>query len=207
MTTYGKIQDRIAGELGRSDLTTAIQDAIQTAIKYYERRRFYFNETQGSFSASSSQEYYGSADAAFIPKLVLIDSLTITANGTSYPLYARDWAYIDRLQTNSGYTGDPVDYAYYNNKLRFYPVPYTGRTFNISYVQRLATLSATADTNAWVDDAEELIRSRAKRELYTHKIQSTEKAAVMRAAEDDALEVLEGETLSRLSGSLKATQF
>jgi hypothetical protein len=207
MTTYGTMQDRIATELGRSDLTTSIQDAIQTAIKFYERRRFYFNETQGSFSASASQEYYGSADAAFIPKLVLIDSLTITANGTSYPLYARDWSYIDKVQTNAGYTGDPVDYAYYNNKLRFYPIPYIGRTFNISYVERLASLTATTDTNAWVDDAEELIRCRAKRELYTHRVQKPEKAGLMKAAEDDALEALEGETFSRLSGKLRATQF
>jgi hypothetical protein len=205
--TYITMQNRIANELGRSDLTSAIQDAIQTAIKFYERRRFYFNEAQGSFSASTSQEYYGSADASFIPNLVLIDSLTITVNNTTYPLYGRDWEYIDTIQTNAGYVGDPTDYVYYNNQIRMYPIPQQGRTFNISYIQRFATLSADTDTNAWVVDAEELIRSRAKREIYTHRIQSSDKARVMYEAEQDALTALEGETFSRVSGSIRPTSF
>jgi len=82
--TYGTMQDRIAREIGRSDLTTQIRDAIQTAIRYYERKRFYFNEFQASFSASSSQEYYDSADLSQIPNLVEIDSLTVDVNTSTY---------------------------------------------------------------------------------------------------------------------------
>ena len=50
MTTYGTMQDRIADELMRSDLTTHIQKSIQTAIKKYEREEFYFNVTTGTLS-------------------------------------------------------------------------------------------------------------------------------------------------------------
>lgn len=206
--TYGTMQDRIADELSRSDLTSSIQNAIQTAIKYYERRRFYFNETQNSFSASASQEYYGSADATFIPSMALIDSLTITVNGTTYPVRSRTWAYIDQVQTNSGYVGDPTDYVYYNRQIRFYPIPQqSDRTFNISFIERFDTLSATTDTNAWMIDAEELIRCRAKYEIYMHKIQNAEKAGLMKAAEADALTVVEGETFGRISGKIRPTSF
>lgn len=207
MSTYGEMQDRIADELARSDLTTAIQRAIQTAIKRHERRRFYFNEAIGSFSASSSQEYYTTSDFAPMDRLVSIDSLKIDVNTSTYPIIPRSWEYIDKIQTNAGYTGDPTDYVYYRQQIRLYPIPYIGRTLHIAYVERLATLSATADTNAWMMDAEEMIRAAAKREIYMHKIQKPDKALAMEKAERDALLVLEMETEGRIDMSVLPTAF
>lgn len=205
--SYGTMQDRIAREIGRSDLTTQIRDAIQTAIRYYERKRFYFNEFQASFSASTSQEYYDSTDLSQIPNLVEIDSLTVDVNNTTYPLTERDWSYIDRVQTNAGYTGDPTDYVYYAQRLRMYPIPYTGRTFNISGVEKLATLSATADTNAWMTDAEALIRSHAKAHLYRHVIQKPEQAQEMYSEARQEVSNLEGEQMGKQSMRLRPTAF
>jgi len=207
MATLGTMIDRIEAEIGRSDLTAAVRDSIQTAIRFYERRRFYFNELRSSFSTSASKEYYGSADAAFIARLVDIDSITVDVNTSTYPVVPRDFSYIDQVQTNAGYTGDPTDYVYYNLQLRFYPIPQTARAVNVSGVQKFVTLTATNSTNAWFVDAEALIRSRAKYELYHHRIQKPEKAAQMRGAELDALAALEGETFSKIAGRLRPTAF
>ena len=78
---------------------------------------------------------------------------------------------------------------------------------NVSGVQKFVTLTATNSTNAWFVDAEALIRSRAKYELYHHRIQKPEKAAEMRGAELDALASLEGETFSKIAGRLRPTAF
>ena len=55
--TYGAMIDRIESELGRSDLTNDVKNAIQSAIRHYERKRIYFNEFIDSLSVSSDQEY------------------------------------------------------------------------------------------------------------------------------------------------------
>lgn len=207
MTTYGTMIDRIESEIGRSDLTSDVQNAIQTAIRHYERKRFYFTEFIDSLSTSSSQEFYSVSDYADMNLIVEIDSLTIDVENSTYPLIERNWSYMEQVQSRAGYTGDPTDYVRYAQKLRLYPIPDQGRTLHISGVKKLATLSATTDSNAWMTDGEALIRARAKAELYLHKIQKPDKAANMNAAEKLALEEIEAETNKYIHGSIKATQF
>jgi len=207
MSTYGTMQDRIATELGRSDLSAHIARAIQTAIKHYERYRFTFNETRGSFSTSSGQEFYTATEFADMANLVSIDSITIDISSSTYPLIERDYAWIDAVQSNAGYTGDPTDYTYYQEQLRLYPIPSVARAVNISYVTRPATLSATTDTNEWMVEGEELIRSYAKRELYLHMIRNRDHAMDMQAAADSAFANLMHETIERLHPRLRATSF
>jgi len=205
--TYGAMIDRIESEIGRSDLTNDVKNAIQSAIRHYERKRFYFNEFIDSLSVSSDQEYYTSADYSSLNLVVEIDSLTIDIESATYPLVERSWSYIEQAQSRSGYTGDPTDYVRYAQRLRLYPIPDQGRTLHISGVKKLATLSATTDSNAWTADGEALIRSRAKAELYLHKIQKPEKAQVMNLAEENALRELEAETNKYISSKIKATTF
>ena len=78
---------------------------------------------------------------------------------------------------------------------------------NVSGVQKFITLSATASTNAWFTEGEALIRSRAKYELYRHKIHKPDKAATMKEAELDALKALGGETASKATGHIRPTSF
>lgn len=210
MSTLGTMEDRIIDELARSDLQSQIRKAIQSAVKHYERQRFYFNETQVTLTTSSSQEYYSSADNADIPNLVEIDSVRQTIGSTHEPLNERDFAYIDAVSSSSSAFGDPTDYAYYAQKLRFYPVPNQARTIVVSGVKKLATLSTTTDTNAWMTDAEELIRMRAKCDVFANVIRdvSGEELARCKQYEMDALNELRGETAQRtMTGRTRPTQF
>jgi hypothetical protein len=199
MATYGDLIDRIADETVRSDLSDQIEREIISAIKYYERRRFYFNETVSSLTLSTSQEWYSSTDLSDIPNFVEIDSIKLTVSQTLYPLIRRPYGYIEQVQSSTNGPGDPTDYTYYRQQLRFYPIPQQQRMATISYVKREATLSATTDSNAWTNDAEELIRARAKASLTANVIRDLEMAAVYKGQEAEALSALDQETILRLS--------
>ncbi len=206
--TYGTMQDRIADELARSDLTTQIQRSFQSAMKHYERQGFYVNESTFTFSTVAGQEYYGSSDASQIPLMAEVLTVRITVNGSTYTLTERDFQYLESVQTNANYTGDPTDFVYFGKQIRLYPIPYAVRTVQVAGTVRFDSLSATADTNAWMTDAEELIRCRAKYDLFTHVIRNADSAMLMKAAEREALEDLRGETVSRVSsGKLRPTAF
>lgn len=208
MSDYGTMQARIADELARSDLTTQIQRAIQSAIKTYEREHFYFNEATATFNTVANQEYYGASDLADIATLVEIDAVKITVNGRSYPLVARDFGYIDAISTTATYTGDPSDYAYFKQQIRLYPIPNAVRTVTLAFVKRFATLSASGDTNAWMTDAEELVRMRAKADLFVNVIRSPEEAALCHQGELIAHAALQDETTRRIaSGVIRPTAF
>ena len=208
MSTFGIMQDRIADELARTDLTSQIAKSIQTAIRHYERERFFFNETQSTLTTSIDQEYYAESDFATAPAIVEIDSARITVNGSNYTLIRRDFDYIDQIATNADLTGDPTDYAYYNKKIRLYPIPDAARVIVVSHVTKPATLSATTDTNAWMTDAEEMIRMKAKADLFYNVIRNPEEAQVCERAARMAHDSLWMETVQRISsGKIRPTSF
>ncbi|MDG5696872.1 hypothetical protein N0Z80_19750, partial [Acinetobacter baumannii] len=66
----------------RADMTTQIEREIKSAIAYYERRRFWFNEKRTSFATVASQEWYTSADDSDIPNLLTLDFAKIAFGAT-----------------------------------------------------------------------------------------------------------------------------
>lgn len=211
MTTFGAMQDRIADELDRTDLTSQIQKAIQTAIDCYERKRFYFNEARSiTFNTVDGQEFYTSADASDIPNLLFIDNVKLTISGSD-KIDLERVPYSELEHDSSNLTvdeGQPTSYAYFAKQLRLYPIPDAAYAVRISGVFSLSELSATADTNAWMTDAEALIRSRAKRELLTHVIRDAEGAQAMAQAEAEELQSLTQATNARgATGTILATEF
>ncbi len=170
MTTYGIMQDRIANEVARSNLASEIRDAIQSAIRHYQGERFWFNENTATFLTVAGQEYYGAPAHADIPNIVEMDAAKVTVNGIDSPLAPRDFAYLDAVRGSTAHRGAPTDYAIYNQQIRLYPVPDAVYTCTAAYVRLLGTVSQTASANAWFVEGEELIRSRAKRDLFRHVI-------------------------------------
>lgn len=211
MSTYGVMQTRIADELNRSDLTTQIQYAIKTAIKTYDKTRFWFNESRSfTFSTVDGQEFYTSTDNTNIPNLLAIDTIQITITSSDkYILQRVPYEQIEAISSNTTVDeGQPTWFAYYGKQLRLYPIPDGVYSVRVSAVWALDDLSATSDTNAWMTDGETLIRSRAKRELYTHVIRDTDGAAAMAQAEITELKDLRSASVMRAStGIVQATEF
>lgn len=210
MTTYGIMQDRIADELARSDLTSQIKLAIQTAIDHYEREPFYFNEATGTFATVADQEYYSSTDAAFIATLAEIHSMRVTVGSQPLRLEPQPWSWFEDRATGT-YTGYPYNYVYYKQNIRLYPIPDDAYTVTVGYVARPATLSTTADTNVWMTDGEELIRLRAKIDLHMNVIREPTSAGeigMLQSYLDNVVYPrLKGESIARMGARITPTQF
>ena len=170
---YGQMQNRIADELGgRSDLlvassgmnATPIQLAIQEAIHFHENDRMYFNELRqaNAFNTVLGQEFYTASDWSQIPYLKHIDKLTVIVSTNRYYMEGRTHQYMEDISINATWNGVPIDYSYYDQQLRFYPIPNGSYPVNFSGTQTFAELVNTSDTNAWVSNAEPLIRCTAK---------------------------------------------
>lgn len=211
MATYGDMQSRIANELlGRSDLVTEIQNAIQDAIKDYERQRFWFNELNGVdlFNTVAGQEFYTSIDSAYIASIAELDVVRILVYQNRYPLNRRDWQFMERVSISTTSRGLPVDFAYYAESIRLYPIPDRAYPISLFGTQRLATLADDGDSNAWTNEAERLIRNAAKRIIQTEVLYDPENAALAERAEAQALASLNAETQRRLgTGRIRPTTF
>lgn len=212
MATFAVLKAQIADDLSRTDLTSQIETAVLDAITFYERKRFYFNESRTlTVTTVAAQEFYDEDDAAGIPTLLSIDVAKISITTTD--VYALEVIPYDTLEEISQNTtldaGQPSYLAYYNQTIRLYPVPTAAWTLRISGVRSLTALSAAGDQNAWTTDARDLIRARAKWDLYTHVIKDFEQADRMSQAEQLAFTTLRGATMSRSASGLtmQATQF
>jgi hypothetical protein len=189
------LKARIATELNRSDLTTEIAAAITTAITYYRSKRFEFNELAASFNTVASQEAYTSGDTGFPTDLGQLDTARITVSGVRDPLRPIGYAKLQELSSTTTATGAPSAYAWYGQKLYFYPIPDGVYAVLLSYQQRKAAPSSDADTTSvWTNQAEALIRHCAKKLVRRDRmkdpgyVQSAE-------AEAEALSVLMNESL------------
>lgn len=213
MGTYSQLQYRIADELGgrtellspsTGEVLSPIQLAILDAISSNEDDRFYFNEyrTASAFSTVVGQEFYTSADWADIETIQHIDKLSILISQNRYWMYPRTEQYMEDISMNTSWQGQPVDYSYYNFRLRFYPIPDGVYPVNVLGTKKFAALSDASDTNVWTTEAEQLIRLKAKQYLYRDTILDAEKAAMMEMGAQEQYKLLKGATFKK-SATLK----
>lgn len=211
MASFGDMKTRIADELDRSDLTSQIAKAIQSAIAHYERRHFYFNESSFTFSTVAGQETYTSAAAAAIGTAAEIQRLNGSFYSTRTPLFKRAWEDLDDVSGQTTSYAQPEDWAYRAYAIRLYPIPDRSYVITGYHVARYSALSADGDSNVWTNEAEELIRTRAKIDLMANVIRGPEMAEeimFLRAQERDALTALTMEATSRqATGFIKPTVF
>lgn len=219
VATYGDMQNRIADELGgRSDLLSPsaglsespIQLAILGAIDYWDNERFFFDEyrTTGAFSTVAGQEFYTVADWADIPNLQHIDKLSVLISNNRYFMEPRTAQYMEDVSINPLVRGQPVDYGYYNEQLRFYPIPDNAYPVNVLATKKFPGLSATADSNVWTNEAEQMIRTTAKQYLYRDTLIDPVGEARMAAAAAKYYSSLKGETFGRsATRRFQPTQF
>lgn len=179
MTTLATMKSRIASELRRSNLTTQIASAITSAIESYKHERFWFNETRTiTFSTVAAQWAYTADDDADLGNLQRIDYVHATVGDTTFTLPAMPAEELDRKNVDADTDGQPLAYAYYQDEFWVYPIPDDAYTIRIGGIIGKAAPASDAETgNVWMVEAEKLIRSRAKYELYQHVLMDQVKAA------------------------------
>lgn len=202
MSTFLELKTQIADELDDPDLLTGgqIARAVKTAIRFYERKKLYFNSSVSlSFNTVAGQEYYGAADLAQIPYLISVDLMKATLNGVKYDVVKVDPSLIDSSQSGTVVGTPPTNYAYVAQQIRLFGIPDDVYAITLSgATYRLADLAADADTNAWTTDAEELIRQAAKRILMSDVTKELPPGSGATPAEMMALDALRKETRLRM---------
>lgn len=189
MATLEQMRTRIADDLARDDLTTQIDKAINRAVEHYEKDRLWFNEKVWTFNTVSAQETIAQATAS-TSDLLAWDVVTLTRNSTDiYPLEQISFQQLRELN-NSGTSsrGCPTLFSLFNKNFYFYPVPDAAYAVTVYGQRGYSTLSASADTNDWLSEAEDLIEARARWWLYKRVIRDADEAA---AAKDEEMEALE----------------
>lgn len=204
MANYATMYGRILSELTRNDITAQAQNAIQSAISFYEDTPFWFNDEIATASTTNATEYYA------LPTDFRRDrSLTCTVNGNAYPLKRRSQKTLDNWFINStNYTGYPSDYSIYKEQFRLYPIPNGTYTLTLSYVKKLSAISADADTNAWMVEGEELIRSRAEYDLCMRVLKKPDWASLFKGLETEVLDNLKSASIPfQLTGYTRKRAF
>jgi hypothetical protein len=163
------MKDRIADELGgRSDLATQIVACVADAIAVYQPHRFRFSESRDvcQFNTVAGQEFYAASDNAAIATLFMFDYVTVTLGVTNFAINRRQPEDVELLSQTGTQRGMPLVFSYYNEQLRFYPVPDTAYPILVAGHMSIASPASDGATgNRWMLDGERLIRSRAKYEL------------------------------------------
>lgn len=186
---FSDMQTAIAGELARSDLTTEIQREINNAITFYGNKAFWFNEASMTEVTTVQGQRYYPLPANFAS---VLDVLSTLGNYT-YRLEPRTEQYLDQVDWgNDFWSGYPTDYSFWNGQIRLFPPPQGGLPITVKGTVILSPqpLVNDADSNAWLTSAEELIRTRAVRQLYGRYIRDPEQYALYTQLEKEALQNL-----------------
>jgi hypothetical protein len=209
MTTLLDLQNRIATDLARSDLTSQIANAVFDAIKFYERQRFWFNQTRTlTFNTTPGQQAYTASDLAQIPLLVRVDAMFLPQNQSIYPLDRFEPPDFEVISGGMSGGGRPTAFTYIDQSILLWPVPIAIYTLRLHAHYKLAPLVNPTDANSWTTDAEELIRSHAKLTLYLDVLGDTDSAQLMQAKIQPLKDALDYETSARIAnGTLIGTDF
>lgn len=202
--TFGDMQARILFEIGNpSGYAEAIKLAIKSAIKHYQDKAYWFLEAR-SFTTTIA----GQGDYALPTDFQEAEKARVLVGNTNYPITARTYQFLEDRRITNTMTGIPCDLATYGATLLLYPVPSSAWPLTLSYIRIFPELSADGDTNAWLYEGEELIRARAKWDLYVNVMTDMEGATTASAAMTDAESNLDGQHASRVSsGRTTPTQF
>lgn len=204
--TLGTMITRIEREIKRDGITADIRDAIVDAIDSYESERFYFNEGSAKAVTTASSPFLSSVPG----NIISIDSLTMDFSGSRIPLRHSDAVEIDEIDDGVA-VGQPTDWGYYKDMIRFYPTPDVAYTAHIKGQIELIEVSASASTgatNAWVTDAEAMIRAKAKAIIFLHRLRNEQQSFFMEGAAEAARRRLLNKTYEKLAtGRITKTDF
>jgi hypothetical protein len=191
MANYGDLKARIKDELSRStdpDIDAQIARSVNDAINFYSSQGFWFLEVENEIETVSGQPDYDLPDD-WRPG----SEITVTITDSRYLLRRRSYNwYRERAYRAAADIGQPSDYAIFGQRVWLKPTPNALYVVTLTYNAAPPVLDLETDENGWTNDAEPLIRTRAKIDLLTN---------VIREADPTEISLLQSEEL-RWRGSL-----
>jgi hypothetical protein len=192
MATLGDLKARIADEILKRNLTSQIAQHIARAIEHFADRRFWFNEARFTGDTTAGDAY-----VALPTELRRIDMLSITVGGSAYELVSRDWTTIEDWQGMAA-SGQPTDYALSGAQIRLYPTPTAIYPLALLGVADLPALSTDASSNAWTNEAADLIAARTRMTLFRDVLRDAEGVGLAKDAIQEAEQALDRKTTMRI---------
>ncbi|MDM7852364.1 phage adaptor protein [Pseudochrobactrum kiredjianiae] len=193
------------------EYTADIQRAVAASIRYCERETYYFNETRDvTFKTVAGQQWYGVTAHEQIPRLVHIQAAFREDTAGHVSDLRREMPEDTELVSDRyGAKGLPVAFTYFNQQLRLYPVPDGAYKIRLQLgAYRLAPLTSFEIPNAWVTEAYDLIKARAKYILAKDTLKDPQVATEALSDYQDQHKALKRETTSRSArGVIRATAF
>jgi hypothetical protein len=208
MTTRATMLAEMADDMERT-ADASFTAKINAAIRHYQPRRFSFNESRSvTFNTVASTDTYSFTTIG--TEFYKIDGVFVTiAADDIRELTLMNYRGMEVVAGNMTDTGEPSDYALIPSGIRLWRNPdaiYSTRL--LGHVKLAAPATDGEADNAWMTDGYDLIMSRAKSELYAHRFEDPNNAAIMRAAEFSALAQLMSARDDKTSDDhLEATEF
>lgn len=207
MSNLGTMVSRIREDIDRgSNYDARIKRAIVDAIVFYKNVRLGFNIKRARALLTSGNE-----QVSLPLDWIEADFLRLEENGRRDTMEEVTYDWIeDQMETDAD-RGRPFRYAIQHRELRLYPIPDKSYTLVLSFqyeLQNVSISSADSDTNAWLTEAEQLIRKHAMADLYVNYIDGPESIAkgnlLRRECSDEILPVLESQAArEQSSGKFK----
>lgn len=191
--TLLRMVNQLVDDLDRPDLVGPVRNAIRGAIGFWQRERFAFNDGVLAFSTVPGQAGYGGAYLAGQNVMLAIDSaVAVDGCDTTWPLRCVPLSTLEALG-DQNQCGQPAYFARFSEGYRLFPIPDGVYTIRFTGHVRLGAPATDADSNAWTDEAYDLIASYAKRYLALHRLKDPALKAAMDTAVQEASSSLKGQ--------------
>lgn len=171
MTTFGAMKTAIARRLLDADNTAVtlveIGEAINDAVSFWKKKRFWFNETSADLTIASGDS------TVTLPADYLMEiprnAITITDGGSTYQVKKVSPSFFDGIAGDEA-TGRPVVYTSRDGALEFYPEAnqaYTGKLYYMKDYNDFTTAGAQDSLdNDFLVEAPGLIQNHALANLH-----------------------------------------
>ncbi|WP_019219586.1 hypothetical protein [Bartonella florencae] len=192
------IQDEIDDTT--AEYSTQIQDSILTALRLCEREHLFFNQKrQIIFKTQRGKTWYGQEEGIFIESEKAVESVFLGADDAIQLFFKSH----EILQKQYGtQQGAPLFYSCMEQKIGLFPTPKQVESVRlISAPVCFSNEAVLEDDNPWLVYAFDLIKARAKYELYKNILKDSEYAAVSFRDFQEQLQTLRFETSRRKNSS------
>lgn len=217
MATRADLRTRILRDLERDEADWAddINDSIDDAIRNYQPKRFYFNESRTlTFNTVAGTDLYsyntpvstGTIGAEFYR----VDETLIREGGKNTMVLHRvqyDW--LEGLADDNVGQGMPYNYAYIDRGIRIYPRP--NKVYQIRILGHIKIPGPVDDVendNVWMNEAFQLVRAGAKLSFAINIVEDEALATRAALAERRAMSTLRSETEGKIgTGNIIPTEW
>lgn len=201
MTTLVDVRTSIVNRLQDPNFTgissANVDAAINTALTYYKRRRYWFNESLSVITLTIGNPIIPNIPSDFLEELNP-GGLTIKYSNLNYQVFKRSSSIYDA--ENFAGVGLPYIYTYRNKGFELYFYPDQAYSLNLRYLKDYPVLVSNTDTNDFLNYADTMIYYNALSRIYGEYKQdpTMESYYTARAADEE-------DDLKRRSGSLIGT--